>query len=146
MRNPNGPSIEEKEAMAEHLQDMNERWLNDHSPLPWTLSNFTKPDGSEIKTSQDVADTVAFSTLQCEGTELWGVTLDEKDAEGRVLVICYTGNGPHSEANARLIVAAVNALNITQPYKSIPAVLTTYHGGSTGEGRDPLDSISGDAL
>ena len=28
MRNPNGPSIEEKEAMAEHLQDMNEKWLN----------------------------------------------------------------------------------------------------------------------
>jgi hypothetical protein len=28
MRNPNGPSIEEKEAMAEHLQDLNERWLN----------------------------------------------------------------------------------------------------------------------
>lgn len=28
MRNPNGLSIEEKEAMAEQLLDMNERWLN----------------------------------------------------------------------------------------------------------------------
>lgn len=28
MRNPNGPSIEEKEAMAEQLLDMNEKWLN----------------------------------------------------------------------------------------------------------------------
>ena len=27
MRNPNGPSIEEKEAMAEHLLNMNEKWL-----------------------------------------------------------------------------------------------------------------------
>ena len=87
----------------------------DHSPLPWTLTYFTKPDGSEIKTPQDCADTVAFSALQCDGTRLWGVTLAEKDSEGRTLVICYTGNGPHSEANARLIAAAVNALNITQP-------------------------------
>jgi len=28
MRNPNGPSIEEKEQMAEQLQDMNEKWMN----------------------------------------------------------------------------------------------------------------------
>jgi hypothetical protein len=28
MRNPNGPSIEEKEQMAEHLADLNEKWLN----------------------------------------------------------------------------------------------------------------------
>ncbi len=87
----------------------------DHSPLPWTFTYFTKPDGSDIETPQDVADTVAHSSLQCEGTTLWGVTLDEKDEHGRSLVVCYTGNGPHSEANARLIVAAINALNITQP-------------------------------
>jgi hypothetical protein len=89
----------------------------DHSPLPWTFTYFTKPDGSEIKTPQDVAETVASSALKCEGTTLWGVTLDEPDAEGRTVVICYTGNGPHSEANARLIVAAINALNVTQPVK-----------------------------
>ena len=28
MRNPNGPSIEEKEAMQEHLEDLNEMWRN----------------------------------------------------------------------------------------------------------------------
>jgi hypothetical protein len=92
----------------------------DHSPLPWTLTYFTKPDGTEIKTPQDVADTVAHSALQCEGKVLWGVTLGEKDEDGRILVICYTGNGPHSEANARLIAAAVNALNITQPVSEPP--------------------------
>jgi len=89
----------------------------DHSPLPWTLSFFTKPDGSEIKTPQDVAETVAFSATQCEGTTLWGVTLDDKDEQGRTKVICYTGNGPQSEANARLIVAAINSLNITEEAK-----------------------------
>lgn len=96
-----------------------------HSPLPWDFTWFTKPDGSEIKTPQDVADTCAFSSLQCEGTRLWGVTLAEKDKEGRTLVICYTGNGPHSEANARLITAAVNALNITQPAAAIRALIPT---------------------
>jgi hypothetical protein len=87
----------------------------DHSPLPWTFTYFSKPDGSDIKTPQDVADTVAHSALSCEGTKLWGVSLDELAEDGSVLVVCYTGNGPHSEANARLIVAAINALNITQP-------------------------------
>ena len=95
----------------------------DHSPLPWTFSKFTKPDGSDITTPQDVADTVAFSALQGDGTTLWGVTLDEKDEEGRTVVICYTGNGLHSEANARLITAAVNALNITQALTSKPEQL-----------------------
>jgi hypothetical protein len=90
----------------------------DHSPLPWTFTYFTKPDGSDIKTPQDVADTTAFSALRCEGTTLCGVTLDELDDEGRTVVICYTGNGPHSEANARLIAAAVNALNITEPVRA----------------------------
>ena len=73
------------------------------SAAPWNFTFFTKPDGSEITTPQDVADTVAYSALQCDGATLWGVTLDEKDEDGRGLVICYTGNGPHSEANARLI-------------------------------------------
>jgi hypothetical protein len=91
----------------------------DHSPLPWVFTWFAKPDGSEIKTQQDVADTVAHSALQPGGvTMLWGVTSQDVDEQGRVLVICYTGNGPHSEANARLIAAAINALNITQPIAS----------------------------
>lgn len=29
MRNPNGPSMEEKEAMAEQLEELNEAWLNE---------------------------------------------------------------------------------------------------------------------
>jgi hypothetical protein len=29
VRNPNGPSIEEKEAMQEHLEDLNEAWRNE---------------------------------------------------------------------------------------------------------------------
>jgi hypothetical protein len=87
----------------------------DHSPLPWVFTYFTKPDGSEIKTVQDVADTTAASAFKGEGTTLWGVSEESLDEDGAVKIICYTGNGPHSEANARLIVAAINALNITQP-------------------------------
>jgi len=108
----------------------------DHSPLPWKFTYFSKPDGSDIETPQDVADTVAHSALQGDGTKLWGVTLDEKDEEGRTLVICYTGNGPHSEANARLIVAAINALNITQEVAVISTVQPL--------GRDPVETRSGD--
>jgi hypothetical protein len=29
MKNPNGPTIEEKEAMQDHLDDLNEKWLAD---------------------------------------------------------------------------------------------------------------------
>lgn len=39
------------------------------------------------------------------GTDLHGVYLD-----GSETVVCHTGNGPHSEANARLITFALNNL------------------------------------
>ena len=83
---------------------------SEHSPLPWEFAFFTKIDGSDIATVQDVADTVAASALKSAGIVLWGVTQPGEDADGALRVICYTGNGPHSEANARLIAAAVNAL------------------------------------
>jgi hypothetical protein len=114
----------------------------DHSPLPWTFTYFTKPDGSEIKTPQDVADTVAHSALKCEGTTLWGVTLDEPDEDGCTPVICYTGNGPHSEANARLIVAAINALNITQHDEQIKHMVNRFLQWRLPENFNPDGGIS----
>ena len=97
------PDLTKREHVCEYQSAVKSADPATPSAAPWNFTFFTKPDGSEITTPQDVADTVAYSALQCDGATLWGVTLDEKDEDGRGLVICYTGNGPHSEANARLI-------------------------------------------
>ena len=73
-----------------------------HTPGPWELNTFTKPDGTPMLSNEDVAETLRHSALQSETAELWGVSLPAEDG----LVICYTGNGPTSAANARLIAAA----------------------------------------
>jgi hypothetical protein len=114
----------------------------DHSPLPWEFTYFSKPDGSDIKTIEDVAETTAASALKSRGTTLWGVTLPELAEDGSVNVICYTGNGPHSEANARLIAAAVNALNITQP----GAALSSPSPAPVSEVFDTLKAIYREAV
>jgi hypothetical protein len=73
------------------------------TPGPWVPTYFTRPDGTEIETVEQVAETTAHSARQGDGTTLHGVTLTGDD-DG--VVVCYTGNGPTSEANARLIAAA----------------------------------------
>lgn len=79
-----------------------------HTPGPWDFTIFSKEDGGEIVTPQDVADTVAHSALRCEGTQLWGVSDSKLSDDGAVLVICYTGNGPTSAENASFIARACN--------------------------------------
>ncbi len=74
-----------------------------HTPEPWVFSFFTKPDGSPILTVQDVADTVSRSSLESDQIELYGVSVERG---GENLVVCYTGNGPNSKENARLIALA----------------------------------------
>jgi hypothetical protein len=77
-----------------------------HTPGPWELSMFSKPDGSPIVTTEDVAETVAASARWPGGVaELWGITIP-----GTTDVIAYTGNGPTREANARLIAACPDLL------------------------------------
>jgi len=82
--------------------------MNEHTKEPWMFTKFTKADGSPIKTSQDVIDTLAHSARKSDIAELWGVTIDHEDDESAI-VICYSGNGPTSQDNARRIAACVNA-------------------------------------
>ena len=73
---------------------------------PWEWTTFTKPDGRPITCVEDIAETTAASARKGAGIELHGITpagLGEH-AEGPN-VICYTGNGPCSAANARAIVS-----------------------------------------
>jgi hypothetical protein len=81
--------------------------MSDHTPGPWNFTIFTKPDGAPIETPLDVAEALAHSAIVSGLGELWGVSID---VESGVLVICYTGNGPTSKANARLIAAAPDLL------------------------------------
>ena len=67
----------------------------------WEWAFYSKPDGSDIKTVEDVAETLAFQARQGTGTILWGVGI-----KGHDLIVASTGNGPTSEANAALISAA----------------------------------------
>lgn len=77
-----------------------------HTQFPWEFSQFTVgDDGEKITTKEQVAKQVAASALHPEGSgELWGVTIP-----GTNVVICYTGNGPHSEANAATICELANS-------------------------------------
>lgn len=64
----------------------------------WRWTRFTRPDGSPIETVEHVAETTSYSATWSPAAELWGVTFHGDDA-----VVCYTGNGPNSEAHARFL-------------------------------------------
>lgn len=77
-----------------------------HTPGTWIATYFTRPDGEPIRTVEDVVETTAHSARQSERAALFGVILDDADEEDRSTVVCYTGNGPRAEFNARLMAAA----------------------------------------
>ena len=74
-----------------------------HTELPWEANKFTKLDGSQIRTVDDVIECLKISATLSSGVELYGVSLknDEKN-------ICYTGNGKTSKENALFIAKACN--------------------------------------
>lgn len=73
------------------------------TPGEWQFAMYCKPDGTEIKTVEDVAETLAFAGRISPRAELFGVSVDDgKD-------ICMTGNGPTSHVNADSIAALHNA-------------------------------------
>ena len=89
--------------------------MGKHTPGPWLYTNFLRPDGKDIRTVEDVAETVAFSARRSDQAELWGATLDDNpDGDGCPTVVCYTGNGPNAHNNARLIAAAPELLAALQ--------------------------------
>jgi len=75
------------------------------TPGPWVATRFLKPDGTEIKTVGDVVEVLSASATKSENAFLYGVTTERENDH---LVVCYTGNGPTSRANASFIVRACN--------------------------------------
>jgi hypothetical protein len=73
------------------------------TPGPWEFAEYTKPDGSPIKTVEDVAEATSHSALKGGLAELWG---GSAVVDGEEVTVFYTGNGPTSQANAHLIAAA----------------------------------------
>lgn len=71
----------------------------------WTFSRYINADGSEPKTREEFAAILAQSVQKSEGNNenLYGV--GAKDDKGD-LVVCYTGNGPTSFANAAFLSAS----------------------------------------
>jgi hypothetical protein len=69
----------------------------------WDCTIFTKPDGGEIETIEDINLTMALSAVKSEYLNLYGITLAEKDRDGKCKVVAYTGNGPTSLHNAAFI-------------------------------------------
>ena len=69
---------------------------------PWRSVHFSRVSGHKIETVEDVANTLAASARFSDRAELHGVALDREHRN----IVCFTGNGEHSEANARLIAAA----------------------------------------
>ena len=76
------------------------------SPAPFQFCTFTHHSGRDIQSNTDVAETVAFSAMQSEKAELWGVALPDKDDSGLNVVVAYTGNGPNSANNANFLAHA----------------------------------------
>jgi hypothetical protein len=84
------------------LSEITER-IKGTSAEPWEWSKFCKPNGGPIKTIEDLIDILALSARKSDSIELWGVTLEENDGDSKALVVCYTGNGPHSGVNSKFI-------------------------------------------
>lgn len=79
--------------------------MSEPTPRPWNFTFFCKEDGNPIVTAGDVAETISVSVFKSDTGELWGISVPGEDP----VVICYTGNGPTSKANAAHIVTCVNS-------------------------------------
>lgn len=80
---------------------------------PFEFAWFCRHSGEPIETVADVVETLALSAEQSTRGELYGVALAERDENGQQIVVCYTGNGPRSEANARLIAKLLSDYRTT---------------------------------
>lgn len=98
--------------------------LDDPSEGPFEFAWFCRHSGERIQTVADVIETLALSAEKSTRAELYGVCLAERDEHGKQMVVCYTGNGPRSEANARLIARLLSDYRTTAslPSGASPAV------------------------
>lgn len=87
---------------------------------PFEFAWFCRHDGEPIRTVADVVETVSLSAEKSPRAELFGVCLAERDENGTQIVVCYTGNGPRSEANAQLIAKLLNDYRSTASPASLP--------------------------
>jgi hypothetical protein len=110
----------------------------------WEWTTFTRPDGSPIRSHEDIAETMAASAHKTpDSLELHGISLPSVDRDAPN-VVCYTGNGPHSAAHARAIaslwMAAPELLQIARTYLNWGSSFTcAARRQGTAGGNDPVD-------
>lgn len=80
-----------------------EAMLSGISSGQWDWTNHKPERGGEIKSVEDVVELLAASARKGEGLYLHGVGAKEN---GEDIVVCYTGNGPKSAANALFLASA----------------------------------------
>lgn len=89
--------------------------FDDPSEGPFEFAWFCRHNGEPIQTVADVVETLTLSADKSTRPELFGVCLAERDEDGKQIVVCYTGNGPRSEVNARLIARLLSDYRTTAP-------------------------------
>ena len=99
---------QDPETLKPVADELLRRMAAEPSEGPFEFSWFCRADGEPIATVADVVATLTQSAEKSTRAELWGVSLAERDEDGKQLVVCYTGNGPRSQANARLIAQLLN--------------------------------------
>jgi hypothetical protein len=76
----------------------------DIEPTPWNWGQIVDKDQRPLETIEAVCQAMTDSAMFSQSTELWSVF----SSAGDTPVICYTGNGPRSKANADFITHACN--------------------------------------
>jgi hypothetical protein len=77
------------------------------SPGKWDWSRHNREDNKPPESIEDIVEILAQSARLGKGLELHGV-IGKEGAED--IMVCYTGNGPHSAANARFLANAPEAI------------------------------------
>ena len=88
---------------------MSDKRINERSPGAWEWAIFHPFDGSKLETKEQIKKILCDSVDKSPLIELNGVLVK---ANGEDVVVCYTGNGPHSYANADFIVLACNSFDV----------------------------------
>lgn len=80
--------------------------LAEAKPTPWHPSEMVPSSGKGAYESHEEIVAALSKSVGKGGLRFHGVSLDERDEEGKAAWACHTGNGPTSEVHARLIARA----------------------------------------